>query len=63
MRISIIIPAHNEEKHLQQCLESFVNQTQTPEELILVDDGSTDETYAIAKTFAEKYSCAVVYFM
>lgn len=55
MRISIIIPAHNEEKHLQQCLDSFVNQTQPPEELILVDDGSTDETHAIAQTFAQKY--------
>ena len=61
MRISIIIPAHNEEKHLQQCLESFVNQTQPPEELVLVDDGSTDETYAIAKTFAEKHSWIKVY--
>ncbi|MEL6304635.1 MAG: glycosyltransferase, partial [Bacteroidota bacterium] len=61
MRISIIIPAHNEEKHLKQCLDSFVAQSQPPDELILVDDGSSDNTYAIAQTFLEKHSWIKAY--
>ncbi|MEO1484827.1 MAG: glycosyltransferase family A protein [Bacteroidota bacterium] len=61
MRISIIIPAHNEEKHLKQCLDSFVAQSQPPDELILVDDGSSDNTYAIAQAFSEKYSWIKAY--
>lgn len=52
MRISIIIPAHNEEEFLNNCLHSFVAQTQPPEELIIVDDNSTDATFEVASNFA-----------
>ncbi|MDT0622445.1 glycosyltransferase [Croceitalea vernalis] len=55
MRISIIIPAHNEEKFLQTCLVSFVSQSQPPEELIIVDDNSSDDTLKIATRFSQKY--------
>jgi glycosyltransferase involved in cell wall biosynthesis len=55
MRISIIIPAHNEEKYLAQCLESFVSQSLQPNELIVVDDNSSDNTFKIASEFAKKY--------
>ncbi|MFK7811230.1 MAG: glycosyltransferase family 2 protein [Maribacter sp.] len=55
MRISIIIPAHNEEQFLQACLESFVSQTQLPNELILVNDNSSDKTFQIASEFSTKY--------
>ncbi|PRX53647.1 glycosyltransferase family 2 protein [Flagellimonas meridianipacifica] len=55
MRISIIIPAHNEEEYLSQCLGSFVNQTQKPNELIIVDDNSSDDTYEIASTLAKSH--------
>ena len=54
MNISIIIPAHNEEAYLSRCLDSFVNQTRTPDQLIIVDDNSSDETYSIALNYAEK---------
>ncbi|WP_350290986.1 glycosyltransferase [uncultured Croceitalea sp.] len=54
MRISIIIPAHNEEKYLASCLSSFVAQTLQPDELIVVDDNSSDNTYKIALEFAQK---------
>jgi len=56
MRISIIIPAHNEEMHLASCLEAFIAQTNGPEEVIVVDDNSTDATYQIASEFAQKFS-------
>ncbi|GMN10979.1 glycosyltransferase family A protein [Croceitalea sp. MTPC9] len=55
MRISIIIPAHNEEKYLTLCLNSFVGQTFQPNQLIIVDDNSSDNTYKIASEFAEKH--------
>jgi glycosyltransferase involved in cell wall biosynthesis len=55
MRISIVIPAHNEASFLKDCLDSFVTQTYLPNELIVVDDNSSDDTYAIAKNYAQKY--------
>lgn len=55
MRISIIIPAHNEEAQLKDCLDSFVAQTAAPDELIVVDDNSSDNTFGIASEFAKKH--------
>ena len=55
MRISIIIPAHNEEKYLTLCLNSFVAQTHPPDELIVVDDNSSDNTFKIASEFAKQH--------
>lgn len=48
---SIIIPCHNAAPWLAQTLESALAQTCGPREIILVDDGSTDESLAIARTF------------
>ncbi len=56
MKISTIIPAHNEAKFLKACLTSFVEQTEKPNELILVDDNSSDTTFKIASSFAQKHS-------
>lgn len=53
--IRIIIPAHNEGEYLEQCLESFTKQTYLPNELLIVDDSSTDETAEIANKFALNY--------
>jgi len=55
MRISIVIPAHNEASYLKGCLDSFVAQTYLPNELIVVDDNSSDDTFKIAKSYAQKY--------
>ena len=51
MKISVIIPTYNEEKHIVQCLESLSNQTLKPLEIIVVDDGSTDSTLLKIKNF------------
>ena len=56
MRISIVIPAHNEAIFLQDCLDSFVGQTYLPNEVIVVDDNSSDNTFNIAKDYAQKYN-------
>lgn len=51
MKISIIIPAHNEEKSIRRCLNSCINQSEKADEIILVNDGSTDKTADIASSF------------
>lgn len=48
-KISVIIPAYNEEKYINQCLSSLFKQTKRPLEIIVVDDGSTDRTSEILK--------------
>ena len=53
-RISVIVPIYNTEKYLARCIESILCQTYTNLEIILVDDGSTDNTAAIAREYAEK---------
>ena len=53
-KISIIVPVYNAEKFLFQCLESIINQTFTDFELILIDDGSTDNSGKICDEYAEK---------
>lgn len=47
MNVSIVLPCHNAEGHLERCLESLFTQTHRALELIAVDDGSTDATEAI----------------
>ena len=49
MRVSVVIPALNEERHLGQLLSDIKRQTQSPDEVIVVDAGSTDATVDIAK--------------
>lgn len=50
--VSIIIPVYNVEDYLEECLHSVVNQTFLNMEIILVNDGSTDRSPEIMKTFA-----------
>ncbi len=46
-KVSIIIPVHNSEKYLEECIESALNQTYQDIEIIAVDDGSTDNSLEI----------------
>lgn len=55
MRFSVIIPVYNGEKYLRDCLESVMGQTYGDFETIIVDDGSTDGSGAIADDFAKRY--------
>ena len=49
MRLSVVIPALNEERHLGQLLSDLQRQSRRPGEIIVVDAGSTDATVDIAK--------------
>lgn len=52
--VSIIIPSYNAERFIGECLESVLNQTLQDIEVIVVDDGSTDETFSIVNNYARK---------
>ena len=54
MKISVIIPVYNIEKYLSQCVESIISQTYEDLEIILIDDGSTDNSPQICNEFAKK---------
>ena len=54
MRFSILIPVYNVEKYLEECLESVLSQDYSDFEVILVNDGSTDQSPAICRKYAEK---------
>lgn len=55
-RLSIVVPIYNTEAYLPQCIESILGQTYTEFELILVDDGSKDDSGRICDEYAKKDS-------
>lgn len=55
MLISVIMGIYNDELRLKRSIESIINQTYKNWELIMCDDGSSDNTYNIAKYYADKY--------
>lgn len=54
--ISIIVPVYNIERYLRQCIESICKQTYRELEIILVDDGSTDDSAYICDEYAKQDS-------
>ena len=54
--ISIIVPVYNGEKYLEQCISSIAEQSYRDLEILLVDDGSRDDSLAICRKLAEKDS-------
>ena len=52
--ISIITPVYQAEKFLKKCVDSILSQSFTDWELLLVDDGSTDKSSEICRTYAEQ---------
>lgn len=54
-KISVIVPVYNVEKYLEECLDSLVNQTLEDIEVIMVNDGSTDDSGKIMDRYAEMY--------
>lgn len=58
--VSVIIPIYNTEKYLRQSIESIINQTYKNLEIILIDDGSTDDSLSICYEYQERDSRIIV---
>ena len=56
MDVSIIIPIYNGSKYIQKAIESALNQTFHDFELIVINDGSTDNSETIIKEYEAKYN-------
>jgi glycosyltransferase involved in cell wall biosynthesis len=54
LKVTIVLPTHNGAKYLRQSIDSCLNQTYSNLELIIVDDGSTDETPSLIKSYNDK---------
>lgn len=54
-KVSVIVPIYNVEKYLTRCLDSILNQKLDSYEIVMVDDGSTDNSLLIAKEYERKY--------
>lgn len=54
--ISVIVPCYNHSKYLNDALNSIINQTRLPDEIILIDDNSQDSTFEELKKFYDKHS-------
>ena len=52
--ISVIVPVYNTEKYIAECLDSIINQTYKKLEIIVIEDGSIDNSYDVCKEYAKK---------
>ena len=59
-KVSIIVPVYNVQKYLKECLKSLTNQSYNNLEIILVDDGSTDNSGKISDEYAKKDSRIII---
>ncbi|MBQ9283733.1 MAG: glycosyltransferase family 2 protein [Acidaminococcaceae bacterium] len=58
---SIIIPVYNVEKHLKQCLDSVLNQSYKNTEIIIIDDGSTDDSGNICESYRSDQRVKIIH--
>lgn len=61
-KVSVIVPVYNVEEYIQKCLESLVNQTLKDIEIIVVNDGSTDNSGNIIREYVRKYNDKIKYY-
>lgn len=57
--ISVVVPVYNGQGYLEKCIDSIVNQNYSSIEILIVNDGSTDETPAICDALVEKHNDSV----
>lgn len=56
VKVSVIVPVYNSGKYIEKCIESIINQTYQNIEVLIVNDGSTDNSYSICNEYAKKDS-------
>lgn len=62
IKISVIVPVYNMSKYLNKCLDSLVNQTFKDYEIIIINDGSTDNSLDIIKEYKNRYPDLIIYY-
>ena len=60
LKISVIVPVYNVEKYLKQCLDSIVNQTYKNLEIIIVNDGTKDNSMKIVEEYLQDKRIKVI---
>lgn len=58
--VSIIVPVHNSEKYIEKCLNSIINQTYKNIEIIVIENGSTDNSLEILKDYKDKIKLEIL---
>lgn len=61
VKISVIVPVYNTSHYLSRCLESILTQTYSNVEIVIVDDGSSDNSGQICDEYARTYSNVIVF--
>ncbi len=56
-KLTVIVPVYNVEKYLDECISSLLSQTEAFDEIILINDGSTDQSEKICEKYCLEYSC------
>ena len=62
MKISVIITSFNNSQYIEQCIESVINQTRTPDEVVVIDDYSTDNSRELLKKYKKNYNFITLIF-
>lgn len=61
IKVSVVVPVYNAENYLGKCVESLLQQTLDEIEILLIDDGSTDDSLKICRSFQERDNKVVVF--
>ena len=59
--VSVVVPCYNHEKYVKETIESIVNQTYKNIELIVIDDGSKDNSVKVIQELADKYGFTFIH--
>ena len=59
MKLSVIIPVYNAEQYLNRCIDSIIGQTLKDIEIIIIDDGSTDNSWRIIEGYTREYESII----
>ena len=60
IKVTVAVPVYNCAEYLNECIDSILNQTLKDIEVILIDDGSTDDSLRILQSYAEQDSRVTV---
>ncbi|MEQ8370632.1 MAG: glycosyltransferase family A protein [Alphaproteobacteria bacterium] len=56
-RLSVVVPCFNHGEYLAECLDAILDQSVVPDEIFVLDDASTDSSYAVADEYRQRHSC------